>query len=100
MTLALALAGAGHREAAITEARRAVDLLPIASDEWEGPVMVRELGNVYLLLGETDQAIQEYQRVVSVPGVGRLYRPLFRHHPFYEPLRELPRFRTLIEGGQ
>jgi serine/threonine-protein kinase len=100
MTLALALAGAGHREAAITEARHAVDLLPIASDKWDGPVMVLQHGNVYLLLGETDQAIQEYQRVVSVPGVGHWYRPLFRHHPFYDSLREQPRFRALIEGGQ
>lgn len=62
--------------------------------------MVLELGNVYLLLGDTDQAIQEYRRAVSVPGVGHRYRSLFRHHPLYGPLRELPRFRALIEGGQ
>ncbi len=45
-----------RKEDAITEARRAVDLMPIAKDSVNGPGLVLSLALVYALTGERDRA--------------------------------------------
>ncbi len=90
-------AGAGHRELALQAGRRAVEILPPERDRWAGPAMIVGLGDIYLLLGDVEGAVEQYQRVVTLPSLGAYYRAWLRHHPFYEPFRADPRFQRLLE---
>src|SRR5438552_6261409 len=52
-------AGLGRKDDAIREARRAVELLPIAKDGVNGPVYVAALALVYAWTGERDRALEQ-----------------------------------------
>ena len=95
--LGIAYAGAGHRELALQAGRRAVEILPPERDRWAGRFMIAGLGDIYLLLGDVEGAAEQYQRVVTLPSLGAVYRAWLRHHPFHEPFRADPRFQRLLE---
>src|SRR5262249_24940295 len=52
-------AGLGRKEEAISEARRAVDLLPIAKSAVNGPDNIANLALVYAWTGERDRALEQ-----------------------------------------
>lgn len=54
--LAMALAGQGQADEAVTEARRAVALVPATADAAEGPVWLEYLARVYVQNGQLDEA--------------------------------------------
>ncbi|HSH26685.1 MAG TPA: tetratricopeptide repeat protein, partial [Wenzhouxiangella sp.] len=54
--LAMALAGQGQADKALSEARRAVALVPATADAAEGPVWLEYLARVYVQTGQLDQA--------------------------------------------
>jgi TolB-like protein len=95
LMLAHALAYLGEKDAAIAEARRAVELRPESVDAFEGPVMTTGLAEVYAILGETDRAIELLEQLLSRPSditVQSLERA-----PVWDTLRDAPRFRALLE---
>jgi TolB-like protein/Flp pilus assembly protein TadD len=90
--LGLAYAGLGRKEDAIREGRRGVDLaaddaLSRTDNQWD-------LAEIYALVGEYDLAIDEIERLLTVPAWVSV--PLLRLHPAVDPLREHPRFRRLL----
>ena len=64
-------AGLGRKEEAIREARRAVDLMPIAKDSLNGPSYVANLALVYAWTGERDRALEQLEIVATIPGLAR-----------------------------
>jgi tetratricopeptide (TPR) repeat protein len=58
----------GRKQAAIQEARRAVEMLPISMDAVEGPPLVSKLALVYAWTNERDLAFQELAVSVKAPG--------------------------------
>jgi tetratricopeptide (TPR) repeat protein len=61
-------AGLGRKEEAIREARRAVDLVPIAKDSYWGPGLVADLALVYAWTGERDRALEQLEIVATIPA--------------------------------
>jgi tetratricopeptide (TPR) repeat protein len=87
-------AGLGRKQDAIGEARRAVDLMPIATDSVEGPWLVRNLAMVYAWTGERDLAIEQLEIIAKIPG-GPTYGGL-RFDPTWDSLRGDPRFEKIV----
>jgi TolB-like protein/Flp pilus assembly protein TadD len=90
-------AGLGHKADAITEGRRACELLPVSKDSWEGPIYVTNLALIYVWVGEKDLAFEQLASSVKTPG-GITYGEL-RLDPSWEPLRQDPRFQELLKSA-
>ena len=86
--------GLGRKEDAITEARRSVDLMPIAKDSVAGSGLVVSLALVYAWTGERDLAIDQLEIVAKIPA-GPSYGDL-RFNPCWDSLRGDPRFEKII----
>ena len=91
-------AALGHKEDALSEGRRAVELLPVTKDSWTGAQVLTNLAITYAWAGEKDLAIKQLQEIVRIPSpvsYGQL-----RLHPFWDPLRGDPRFEKLVEESK
>jgi tetratricopeptide (TPR) repeat protein len=92
-------AGLGRKEAAIREARRAVDLTPIAKDSQWGPLFVANLALVYAWTGERDRALEQLEIVATLPGEGPTYGDL-RFNPCWDSLRGDKRFDRIVAAAK
>jgi TolB-like protein/Tfp pilus assembly protein PilF len=91
-------AGLGRKEEAICEARRAVDLVPIAQDSYWGPELVANLALVYAWTGERDRALEQLEIVATIP-TGPSYGDL-RFNPCWDELRGDPRFDKIVAAAK
>jgi TolB-like protein len=94
--LALIHAALGAKKDALTTAARAGELLPIAKDSFDGPILATTLAAVSAKLGEKESAIQQLESLVGVPN-GPTPGTL-RVEPEWDPLRDDPRFKSLAEA--
>ena len=90
-----ALACVGRKDEAIREARLAADLTPVSSDAIDGPYFQVALAMVYTMVGETDAALDLLERLLTVPSGASAN--LLKLDPAWKPLRDLPRFKKLME---
>jgi len=97
-SLGIAYAGLGRKEEAIREGLLAVELLPVTKDAWGGLYRVEDLARIYVIVGESDAAIDQLEFLLSAPG--RMSIPLLRLDPTWDPLREHPDFKKLVEAGK
>jgi tetratricopeptide (TPR) repeat protein len=105
--LGLLYAYLGRKEDAIREARQAVDLEPESKNAYHGAARTANLAQVYALLGESDQAINLIERLLSTPGPVQF--PLFPENMTladlrlrweWDSLRGDPRYQKLIMGPE
>ena len=92
----------GRKEEAIREAERAVVLMPVEKDAIGGLRPLESLARVYALSGEPDAAIERIEFLLSIPSTlavvdGQLTSDGGQVHPFWDPLRDHPRFQALLE---
>jgi tetratricopeptide (TPR) repeat protein len=87
-------AGLGATDDAITEGRRAIELLPVSKDAWDGPALVTNLALIYTWVGEKDHALQELAASAQMP-VGISYGEL-KLSPGWDGLRGDPRFDKIV----
>src|SRR5262249_3251982 len=66
-------AGLGRKEEAIREAQQAVELVPIAKDSLNGPTLVANLALVYAWTGDRDCALEQVEKVATLPGYAPTY---------------------------
>ena len=95
-------AGLGRKEEAIREARRAVDLLPIAKDSLNGPTLVANLALVYAWTGEPDRAVEQLEKVATIAGHEHdavTYGDLLLN-PCWDSLRGNPRFDKIVAAAK
>jgi len=88
-------AGLGRKEEAIREGKRAVELLPESKDAFDGPQVTIALAQIYCWTGEKEQALQLIERSLSTPN--GLNAPLLKIDPVWDPIRDDPRFKALID---
>ena len=93
--LARIQAALGNKEDALGQARRAVELLPIGRDSFDGPIIAATAAAVSAQIGENDLAIEQLQSLVGIPNGPT--PGLLRAEPEWHPLRDDPRFMALIE---
>jgi serine/threonine-protein kinase len=100
LTLGFAAAGLGLKDEAIREGRRATELLPISRDAFAGPDIAVYLAQLYVRVGERDQAIASLQQLLAIPAGLYVSPALLRIDPVWDPLRKDPRFLKLIDDGE
>ena len=91
--LALIHAAVGEKNEALGAATRARELLPIAKDSFDGPILATTLAAVSAKLGEKDSAIRQLESLVGVPN-GPTPGTL-RVEPEWDSLRDDSRFKKL-----
>lgn len=94
-TLAIAYAGLGRREEALREAERGVDLLPLSLDAMTGADRLRDRARARVMVGDYEAAIEDLHNLLAIPSP--ISANLLRVDPFWDPLRNNPRFQTLTE---
>jgi len=96
--LALTCALLGKKDEALRRADRAIDLYPIERDAVLGTFLIENRARVLLLLGKPDEAVEELEKLFKCPGRGYCISvPWLRLNPFYDSLRNNPRFQKLLE---
>jgi tetratricopeptide (TPR) repeat protein len=93
----LALAYLGRKAEAVREGKRGLELLPISRDGYFGPYIQLQLARIYLLVGEPERALDQLEPLLRVPFY--LSPGWLRIDPTFDPLRNTPRFRKLVEGA-
>jgi hypothetical protein len=92
--LAWAHATLGHRTEAVREAKRMIELLPIAKHAYDGAHVSAAAAAIYAVVGEPDLALQEIERLLSVPSPISI--PALKTEPVWRSLRNNPRFERLV----
>ncbi len=88
------LAHLGEKEAAIAEAKRAVELLPDSVDAFSGPHLKNALAEVYILTGETAQGIALLDELLTQPSYVTVEN--LKLDPVARRLRDNPQFQQLL----
>src|SRR5438552_19005658 len=91
-------AALGRKYEALRAGRRAAELFPVTRDALTGAEILRNLAITYAWAGEKDLAIKQLEEVVRIPGpisYGQL-----RLHPWWDPLRDDPRFEQVVAEVQ
>ncbi len=96
--LGIAYTGLGRKKDAIREGELAVELLPVTKEAMRGPYRVEDLARIYVMVGEHDKAIDQLEYLLSIPGPVSI--PLLRLDPAWDPLRNYPRFKKLIDSDK
>jgi serine/threonine-protein kinase len=89
------LAALGQKDAAVSEGRRATQLLPESEDAYDGPQISAALAEIYAWTGENDEALQLLDHLLATPN--GMTVPLLKLDPVWDPLRQDPRFQALID---
>ncbi len=95
--LGLAYAGLGQKQRAIEEGELAVKLMPLTREAWQGSFRVRDMASIYANIGEFDAAVEQLEHLLSIPA--EISIPLLQLDPEWDPLRDHPGFKQLLEGG-
>jgi TolB-like protein/Flp pilus assembly protein TadD/tRNA A-37 threonylcarbamoyl transferase component Bud32 len=94
-SLGIVYAMLGRKEDALREGKLGVDLYPISKDALVGPSRIEDLAQIYTILGMFDEAINHLDHLLSTPCL--LSESLLKLHPKWDPLRDHPGFKQLIE---
>jgi tetratricopeptide (TPR) repeat protein len=92
--LALIDAGLGRKEEALSEIRRAVELMPVEKDSIYGTGMIHYSAVVEAWIGEKDVALQNLGKAAQLPG--NLSYGKLKLLPWWDPLRGDPRFEKIV----
>ena len=91
-------AALGRKHEAMSEGRRAAELLPLTKDAMTGAEILRNLAIIYAWVGEIDLAIEQLEKLL--PLYGPISYGQLRLHPWWDLLREDPRFDKVMEEAK
>jgi tetratricopeptide (TPR) repeat protein len=91
--MGLAQAMLGKKPEAIRYGERAVEITPVTRDAYTGVYLKYILARIYIMVGETDRAIDQLESVLRVPFY--VSPGWLRIDPEWDPIRNNPRFKAL-----
>jgi TolB-like protein/cytochrome c-type biogenesis protein CcmH/NrfG len=94
MVLAQIAAALGHKNEALQQGQRAIELLPVTKDAVNGYQLRARLVTIYAQVGETDRALELMEKGLHEP-YGPTYGSL-KLDGVWDPLRGHPRFAKLV----
>jgi TolB-like protein/Flp pilus assembly protein TadD len=92
--LGLIDAALGRKQEALSEGRRAAELLPVTKHALDGADILYCYAAICAQIGERDLAIEQLETLAKIPA-GAHYGEL-RLDPFWDPLRGDPRFEKIV----
>ncbi len=92
--LAMIDAALGNKQTAVTEGRRASELLPLTQDAITGADILQHLAVTYAWCGDTDSALGELSNLSKVPS--DVNYGTLRLDPYWDSLRGDPRFAKIV----
>jgi TolB-like protein/Tfp pilus assembly protein PilF len=97
--LAMIDAGLGHKELALEEGRRAIELTPVEKDVSNGSRVLQYFAITAAWAGEKELALQQLEAGLRAPDASQMlsYGAL-KLLPFWDPLRGDPRFEKIVES--
>ena len=96
LALSISYAGLGDKEKALDELNKGIKLLDWYIDKtWINKQQKLYLEHIYILVGNYDSALKQIDFLLSTSGGISVNR--IKLDPFYDPLRNLPGYKTLIE---
>jgi tetratricopeptide (TPR) repeat protein len=93
--LALVDVAVGRKEESIQEGRRAMQMLPISEDAFDGPSIAAYVALVFAWANRPDLAFEQLDIVIRLPNLRLTYGDLATN-PGWDPLRKDPRFDKLL----
>jgi TolB-like protein/predicted Ser/Thr protein kinase/Tfp pilus assembly protein PilF len=87
-------AALGRKQEALSEGRRAIELLPVQKDAFNGPLMIQWYAVSAAWVGEKDLAFEQLAMAAHIPG--ELCYGNLKLQPFWDPLRDDPRFEKIL----
>ena len=94
-SLGIVYAGLDRKEDAIREGKLGVELCLVSKDAVTGPDRVIDMAFIYVHVGDCDAALDEIEYLLSIPCEFSV--PLLRLDPRWDPLREHPRYKDLLQ---
>lgn len=91
--LGIVYAYLGQKAEAIAAGQRAVELMPVSKDAYEGPGYLCSLAQIFAWVGESEKSIALIERLLSMPN-GMAKQEL--ESCIWDPLRTDPRFQKLL----
>jgi serine/threonine-protein kinase len=95
LALALAAAGLGRKDEALSEGRRALELMPVSRDAVTGPEFLVWMAWIDVQVGDKKAAIGLLGRLLDLPAGGLMSRARLRIDPTWDALRKEPAFQAL-----
>ncbi len=99
--LGIAYAGLGNKEKALEECKKSIELHQPENNGAEVSGILSDYGSqwdlarVYILLGDYEKALHQIDYLLSIPGDMTLNK--LKLDPIYDPLRNLPGYKNIIE---
>jgi hypothetical protein len=95
--LALAYAVKGDRTRTVEEGRLAMEKTPVAVDAIRGADNLELVSRSEVRAGAYDEAISGLEQLVKIPS--NVSVPMLRVDPWFDPLRQNPRFQKLVASS-
>jgi TolB-like protein/Tfp pilus assembly protein PilF len=89
-------AALGRKKEAMQEARRAMEVLPVAKDSINGPLVVQYAAIIGAWVGEKDFACDQLGSVAPTFAIGPVSYGQLKLMPYWDPLRGDPRFEKIV----
>ncbi len=93
--LAMAYAGLGMKEQAISQMNKIAARTPLSLDAFDGAFVLHHCAIVNVMVGEHETALDQLEQLLSINS--GLSVALFKIDPRWDPLRDHPRFKALLE---
>ena len=94
--LGIVYAYLGRKAEAIAAGERAVQLMPLSKDAYEGPTFLVSLAEIYARVGEHEKSIALLKRLLTIPNG---LAPADLQFWNWDPLRAEPGFQKLLDRG-
>ena len=96
-SLGFGYAFAGEADSAVYYSQKALDLKSYSDDVLMGYQRETDLMKIYVIIGDYDKALEKLEFLLTNPGELPLTVELLKIDALYDPLRELPEYKSLLK---